>query len=41
MENIVDLFSDITIKKNDIDGFDGMCDNDKKEILDKIRNKKW
>ena len=39
MNNIVDLFSDIIIKKNDIDGFDGDCDNDKKEILDKIKNK--
>lgn len=39
MNNIIDLFSDIEIKKNDINGFDGMCDNDKKELLDKIRNK--
>lgn len=39
MSNIVDLFSDIAIKKNDISGFDGACDNDKKELLDKIRNK--
>ena len=39
MNNIIDLFSDIEIKKNDINGFDGMYDNDKKEILDKIRNK--
>ena len=39
MDNIVDLFSDIKIKKNDINGFDGMCDNDKKETLNKIRNK--
>ena len=39
MSNIVDLFSDIEIKKNDINGFDGDCDVDKKEVLDKIRNK--
>ena len=39
MSNIVDLFSDIIIKKNDINGFNGDCDNDKKEVLDKIRNK--
>ena len=32
MNNIVDLFSDIIIKKNDITGFNGNCDNDKKEF---------
>lgn len=40
MDNIVDLFSDIMIKKNDINGFDGNCDNDKKEILNRIRSEK-
>ena len=39
MKNIVDLFSDIKIKKNDITGFSENCDNDKKEDLNKIRNK--
>lgn len=39
MNNIVDLFSDIIIKKNDIEIFSRDCDIDKKEILDKIKNK--
>ena len=39
MNNIVDLFNDIKIKKNDITGFNEYYDNDKKEILNKIRNK--
>lgn len=39
MDNIVDLFSDIKIKKNDINVFDEKCNNDKKETLNKIRNK--
>jgi hypothetical protein len=39
MDNIVDLFSDIKIKKNDITVFNEECDNDKKERLNKIRNK--
>ena len=33
MENIVDLFSDIKIKKNDITVFNKDCDNDKKEYI--------
>jgi len=39
MDNIVDLFSDIKIKKNDITVFNEECDNDKKERLNRIRNK--
>lgn len=33
MKNIVDLFSDIKIKKNDITVFNKDCDNDKKEYI--------
>ena len=33
MKNIVDLFSDIKIKKNDITVFNKDCDNDKKEDI--------
>ena len=33
MNNIVDLFSDIKIKKNDITVFNKDCDNDKKEYI--------
>lgn len=38
MENVVDLFSDIEIKKNDITVFDKVCDV-KKEDVKKLKEK--